>query len=94
MSTIKNYSIIENEWIKSQIRFLEHQQKLKNYEDEKINFKLEYLKSVDKKLKPLTPIIDKTINKIYMFCCEDKDFKNSKVSYNAKEDYINNTIIE
>jgi hypothetical protein len=85
---IKDYSIIETEWIKSQIRFLKHQQKLKNYEDEKINFKLEYLTSVAEKLKPLSPIVENAYTKGHRVC------KGGFSYIENKRDYINNTIIE
>ncbi len=88
---IKDYSIIETEWIKSQIRFLEHQQKLRNYEDEKINFKLEYLTSLTEKLKPLTPIVENAFDNGWFEGNTNGDIRNP---INIKNDYINNTIIE
>ena len=48
MKQIKDYILIDTNWLQAQINFLQHQQILKNYEDSNINFKLEYLQELQK----------------------------------------------
>jgi hypothetical protein len=48
MKQIKDYILIDTNWLQAQINFLQHQQVLKNYENSEINFKLEYLKELQR----------------------------------------------
>jgi hypothetical protein len=94
MSTIKDYSIIETQWIENRINiykgFLINSQDL-----DKINIYqalIDELKDIKSKLKPLTPIVENAFN-----AGGESNHNWGQYAPEIKEerqDYINNTIIE
>jgi hypothetical protein len=87
MTKIKDLSVIETDWISSQIKFLKHQQSL-NKDNDELTWKIAYLESVQFKLKPLEPIVIDSFNQCNMWK-KTGDFS----IYNQKlQEYLNKEI--
>jgi hypothetical protein len=103
MPTIKDYSIIETEWIDNWIKTyedLKYKSALPNINVQDIMIYENYrhyiyiLKEIKSKLKPLTNIVENAFNATN----QKKDLplllSMNELEYENVEDYINNTIIE
>jgi hypothetical protein len=97
MSTIKDYSIIETEWIENRLNT--YQRFLMNEQDsDKIDVYqalVNELKEIKSKLKPLTPIVENAYDAGYDYGFDSANMDEGySLNYPNKEDYINKTIIE
>lgn len=89
---IKDYSIIETQWIESEIVKLTKQYQSSTSKIDKMYFgsKLALIKEINSKLKPLTPIVENAFDGGIKYC--DNNIRPEDIV--SKQNYINNTIIE
>jgi hypothetical protein len=100
---IKDYSVIETEWIENRISIYEGFL-INSQDSNKIDIHqtlIEELKEIKSKLKPLIPIVENAFDKSISIFQENGygTFTggvelNEEIYENEKQDYINNTIIE
>jgi hypothetical protein len=84
MTKIKDLSVIETDWISSQIKFLKHQQN-HNKNDDELNWKIAYLESIQSKLKPLEPIVKDALDHAYYSRALDMTYQATLEEYLNKE---------
>jgi hypothetical protein len=99
MSTIKDYSIIETEWINGQILLLENKNErlIATSPNYLLNLgKISILKEIKSKLKPLTPIVENAFRQGERFARHDiREIETGEKNLTLDlPEYINNTIIE
>jgi hypothetical protein len=98
MSTIKDYSIIETEWIDKEI--LRLNQPIAHYDgiyvSDSQNAKIDLLEEIKSKLKPLTPIVENAFRQGERFARHDiREIETGEKNLTLDlPEYINNTIIE